>query len=64
MKQISKDQMKQIYGGKAAPIQSTCGVTCSDGNVRSVNCGLGVSCTSDSSTQTVWCDAAERCPCG
>lgn len=47
MKQISKEEMKQIYGGELAPINSICGVSC-PGGYRSVDCGVGVNCVGDS----------------
>lgn len=62
MKQISKEEMKQIYGGELAPINSICGVSC-PGGYRSVDCGVGVNCVGDSSSQSVWCDSTEYCPC-
>lgn len=62
MKQLTKDQMKQIYGGKDVYINSICGVTCAGGDT-SVDCGVGVNCISDTSTQTVWCGSTQYCPC-
>lgn len=65
MKKITKNEMKKIFGGVYVPpdTNGSCGVICSDGNTRSVDCGLGVNCVSNSSTYSVWCDSTEYCPC-